>query len=54
MEGTVAGATLHVDPAPQDCLGATMALPLLESMVPAATAYAKTTAARAASRSARR
>ena len=31
-------------------VGATMALPLLESMVPAGTAYAKTTAARAASR----
>ena len=31
-------------------VGATMALPLLESMVPAGTAYAKTTAAKAASR----
>lgn len=38
MEGTVAGATPHVDPAPQDCLGATS---LVDSEHPAVVAFVR-------------
>ena len=38
MEGTVAGATPHVDPAPQDCLGATS---LVDSEHPAVVAWGR-------------
>lgn len=38
MEGTVAGATPHVDPAPQDCLGATS---LVDSEYPAVVAWGR-------------